>query len=340
MKKKKILIVAIILIFLILLGLSCYLYIKDRDEKISLIKDEVNIEYGNNYNPNIEELINFEEFNYINKNEIEMSSNITNIDGKEYPAVSEYKVEVKYKDKVLVQKVKVRDTTAPELSIKEKIEIQKGTELTNYDFRNFISLQDLSELKEYHIDFSSVDPNVIGSYSAKISVEDIYENKAEREFIIEICELERDIEETDNSQTNINNSAQKTNVNISSNVNKAETTTSKNSTPTSENSNKNNESSQTINTVTTPTDEQVQVNEQPTRCTTNNNHAMSVGNCGQWFNSKNEAITYYNNKISYWGNLWENFEIDDSTYYSNCPSGYEIWSCAYCSKWTINMYYR
>ena len=76
------------------------------------------------------------------------------------------------------------------------------------------------------------------------------------------------------------------------------------------------------------------------RCTNKNNHGMDVGNCGKWFNTKNEAIAYYEEKIKYWGNLWETYQIEDDEYYKNCPTGYEIWSCMYCSKWTINLYYR
>lgn len=79
---------------------------------------------------------------------------------------------------------------------------------------------------------------------------------------------------------------------------------------------------------------------QPTRCTNNNNHSMDVGNCGEWFNTKSEAIAYYNEKITYWGGLWESYKIEDDEYYKNCPTGYEIWNCIYCSKWTINLYYR
>ena len=85
---------------------------------------------------------------------------------------------------------------------------------------------------------------------------------------------------------------------------------------------------------------ETQKEETPTRCTNNHNHGMDVGNSGQWFSTKNEAIAYYENKINYWGNLWETDQIDDATYYKNCPKGYEIWSCMYCSKWTINFYYR
>lgn len=80
------------------------------------------------------------------------------------------------------------------------------------------------------------------------------------------------------------------------------------------------------------------------RCTTNNNHSMGVGNSGKWFSTKDEAISYYKNQIKYWDEWWQNADPNDTeadaTYYKSCPTGYEIWSCMYCSKWTINFYYR
>ena len=39
------------------------------------------------------------------------------------------------------------------------------------------------------------------------------------------------------------------------------------------------------------------------------------------------------------GDKWTNYEIDNETYYKNCPSGYEVFSCPYCNKWTINLYH-
>lgn len=76
------------------------------------------------------------------------------------------------------------------------------------------------------------------------------------------------------------------------------------------------------------------------RCTNNSNHSLGIGNSGKWFSSKNEAIAYYNQQTKYWGDKWENGEIDDDKYYKNSPSGYEVWDCMYCGKWTINFYYR
>lgn len=80
------------------------------------------------------------------------------------------------------------------------------------------------------------------------------------------------------------------------------------------------------------------------RCTTNNNHGMGVGNSGKWFATKDEAISYYKSQIKYWDEWWQKADPNDTeadaTYYKSCPTGYEIWSCMYCSKWTINFYYR
>ena len=55
--------------------------------------------------------------------------------------------------------------------------------------------------------------------------------------------------------------------------------------------------------------------------------------------TKEQAIAEYDKEINLWGDKWVNDEIDDDTYYKNCPDGYEIWSCPYCSKWTLNYYY-
>lgn len=93
-------------------------------------------------------------------------------------------------------------------------------------------------------------------------------------------------------------------------------------------------------TTTVEPKQETKVVETPTRCTNNNNHGMNVGNSGKWFNSKQEAVNYYDSLIKTWGDKWENFEIDSDTYDKNCPYGYEVWTCPFCGKWTINFYYR
>jgi len=58
-----------------------------------------------------------------------------------------------------------------------------------------------------------------------------------------------------------------------------------------------------------------------------------------YYDTKAEAIAIYDNLINEWSDKWINNQVDDETYYTNCPDGYEIFSCPYCKKWMINLYY-
>ena len=122
--KKKVLMGFIIILFLVIIfGITYMLFLEKRNNGISLIKDNVVIEYGNAYNPNIEELVDLSKYKFINQQEISIENNIENEKDKDYPAVGEYEINVYYKKKILKQKIEVKDTTAPELSVKDNIEI-------------------------------------------------------------------------------------------------------------------------------------------------------------------------------------------------------------------------
>lgn len=187
-------------------------------------------------------------------------------------------------------------------------------------------------------------------------IESDNDQNEDEEYISEIIEditvndVEPEIASTEKEEPKINQEVTTTSTTKQpSTVAKTPTTqntsTSTQTQTTKNNNSKSNQSTTTSNKQTTPSTSTTQSvetkhTETPTRCTNNNNHGMDVGNSGQWFSSKNEAIAYYNSKVSYWSNLWETDQIDDATYYKNCPTGYETWSCMYCSKWTINFYYR
>ncbi len=83
---------------------------------------------------------------------------------------------------------------------------------------------------------------------------------------------------------------------------------------------------------------EVNVNVAENKKCDRNNHGMSTGNTGLWFETKDEAIATYKAEIKKWGDKWTNDEISDDEYYKNCPYGYEVWSCPYCNKWTLNYY--
>ena len=75
-------------------------------------------------------------------------------------------------------------------------------------------------------------------------------------------------------------------------------------------------------------------------CTNNNNHSVSCGNMGKWFNTKDEIEEYRNNISNQYCQQYENGEITWDEYMKKSPYGYECWSCGYCGKWTGNFKYR
>ena len=336
MKKKVLLIIGIMLILIMCIIAGGYIYLKQRDETISLIKDNVIIEYGKTYNPTVEELIDLNKFNFIDLKQIQLDSSIKNEDGKEYPAVGEYQITVKYKDKNLFQEVKVIDTVSPELSIQDKIEIPNGTDLNTYSFKDFIKTSDLSELKDYNIDFSNVNSKVAGEYIAKISIEDVYSNKTEKEFNIIIPELPVETV-ADNKPVENTSSGTSTKNNSNSTSQKKSSTTSSTKQVSQKTTNPSTNSSSSVpftQPSSKPTEPKVE------RCTNNHNHGMDVGNSNQWFASKSAAIAYYDSLLNEWDKKVKNDPDCYDEYLKNCPFGYEVWSCMYCNKWTINCYYR
>ncbi len=171
--------------------------------------------------------------------------------------------------------------------------------------------------------------NSIVEETSNTDIQKVTENKPEATEIKQETKAQETQTKTSTKNNNkpSNNNSQKTET-VKQTTTTAKTTTQPNTQTTKPS---NNENSKPEEKKTEPVIE---------RCTKNSNHGMGVGNSGKWFNSKSEAIAYYDSQTKLWSNKWENFEIDDNTYYKNCPSGYEVWDCMYCGKWTINFYYR
>lgn len=94
------------------------------------------------------------------------------------------------------------------------------------------------------------------------------------------------------------------------------------------------------NSNTTEKREETNTNTNQNKNTNNTNNAQKCTHSNSnWYNSKAEAEAIYNAEIKKWGDKWTNYEIDNETYYKNCPSGYEVFSCPYCNKWTINLFH-
>ena len=172
-KGKGILLGVVIIILVISVGV---LYINN-DKTLQLNKETVEVEYGKTYNPSLKEIV--KDYGDFNSKDLKLESTIKNEEGKEYPSVGKYEVKVTYKKQEVTQKVEVKDTTKPELTVPENIEILQGTDLSTFDFKSLLNATDLSELKDYEIDYSKVDANTVGEYEVNVSIQDKYENKTD-----------------------------------------------------------------------------------------------------------------------------------------------------------------
>lgn len=80
--------------------------------------------------------------------------------------------------------------------------------------------------------------------------------------------------------------------------------------------------------------------QKETHCTNNNNHSMSCGNMGRWFNSRDEVDNYWVQVDNNYAKQYLDGTITFKEYGEKSPCGYECWSCSYCGKWTGNFKYN
>lgn len=176
---------------------------RDVSPKLELKKKQINLEYGKEFKADFDTLVdtkglNKEDKEYLKKN-LKIKSDIKNDtesvtkeDGTTeekdcgFAKVGDYKVNLTYKDETKTVKVVVKDTTAPEITAPENIEILQGTDLATFDFKSLIIATDLATMNELTVDYSTVDINVPAEYTVKANIEDTNGNKAEKDVKITV----------------------------------------------------------------------------------------------------------------------------------------------------------
>ncbi len=241
---------------------------RDTSPALELTKENIKVEYGQTYKPSFKDLVKTkgldkDDVKYLKKN-VKITDNLKNEKeditdeagnvlskrDKGYPSVGKYKVTVKYKDETKTVKVNVKDTTAPELTVPDNTEIVKGTDLATFDFKSLMSATDLAKLNDIQIDYSGVDANNAGEYTAKASVEDVNKNKTKKEFKVTVKEPSNDAntETTTEVQTDANGNKKtvvvtKPKANASSNSSASSSSTNRSNGTSSSTTNRNNTSS-------------------------------------------------------------------------------------------------
>ncbi len=78
-----------------------------------------------------------------------------------------------------------------------------------------------------------------------------------------------------------------------------------------------------------------------TKSSNSNQHNISVGNMGRWFNTRQDLIDYYQSVAQEWNKkYYDDKSISREEFNKNVPIGYECYTCSHCGKWTGNFKYR
>lgn len=202
-KKKKIMAGSVTLCVLVASGFSLYTLTKDNTSKLVLKKNSYMIEYGENIEMDVKKYLNTSDLDKEDVQDILKNTKITtnaeystiqemdengNLVTKEigYPNCGKYRVTLKYKDETKTVKVVVKDTTAPEMTVPENIEILQGTDLSVFDFKSLITAIDLAPMNELNIEYNTVDINIPAEYTVKASIEDTNGNKTEKDVKVTV----------------------------------------------------------------------------------------------------------------------------------------------------------
>ena len=201
-------------------------------------------------------------------------------------------ITVKYKNGALCKtqksvKINIIDTTPPEFTETiNSITVNKGEEI---DIASKFKATDLSGDVEIKTE-NTVDVNTVGEQVINVSATDKNGNVNKAEVKITVIEKKEEQAEstTQKSSSKKSTSSSSTKSNNTGN-NKTSSNTSSSST-TSSASKPNNNGGGTATT---------------SGCASGN-HSMPTGNCGKWFNSRNEAISYNDAVCEKWNNKIDN----------------------------------
>lgn len=173
-------------------------------KELVLTSNEVDAEFGQKVSTNVADYLdankvdnldkiikdtkekdNLKYVKVINKDE---NGNVVSKEEKDYPKVGNYEINFTYKKEKQTVKVTVKDTTAPEITAPDSIDVIQYTDLSTFNFGDLLQATDYSDVKDWKIDTSKVDVNTIGTYDLKVSIQDKYKNKASKKLKVNVVE--------------------------------------------------------------------------------------------------------------------------------------------------------
>lgn len=125
---------------------------------------------------------------YVTVTNMDENGNVVSKEEKDYPKVGNYEINFTYVKEKATVKVTVKDTTKPEITAPDSIDIIQYTDFSTFNFGELLKATDYSDVKDWKIDTSKVDVNTIGSYDLKVSIQDRYKNKASKKLKVNVVE--------------------------------------------------------------------------------------------------------------------------------------------------------
>ncbi len=257
--------------------------IEDKVE-LALLDQEINVEYGDVYEPELRELLNLEDLTEeeitkileaitVEKSiELEKDSESNELS---YMSIGEHTVILSYNDQTLTQTIKVSDTTAPSVEAKE---VSIKTDVKSIKAEDYLTVTDLSKTT-ITLDDSAVKYGTAGTYEANVTVTDASGNKTETKLKVVITQkvtASTSTGSTSSGGTNSNTSSGSTNSNTSSGSTNSNTSSGSTNSNTSSGSN----SSGSANNNTSSGSNQVE------------DQLSKLGNSGKIFATSDEAIAW------------------------------------------------
>ncbi len=321
-KSKMIISIVSIVIVLAIIISSCFIW--QNSQAIKLIANTKTIEYGESYTPDLKDFV--EEKNIKNYS---IDGNVQNEVGRQYPAIGEYKLTVKKNKKSEEVTVKVKDTVAPAFAedIVTTISTTLNTPLNDVTAQYKDKVTDLDDVK-VTVNSANVNYGVVGEYKSELIATDESGNTSKKEIMVVVNEKNQGNSSNNKKPSSSSNSKPSNSNSSNSKPSKPSSGNSGSSSKPSKPSGSGNSSSSGGGTTT-----------KPTHCTNNENHSMSCGNMGRWFNSRKEVEEFTNKEIDKWMDKYSKGEISREEFLKHKPDGYECWSCSYCGKWTGNFKY-
>ena len=173
-------------------------------KELILTSNEVDAEFGQKVSTNVADYLDAnkvdnldkiikdtkekDNLKYITVTNKDEQGNVVSKEEKDYPKVGNYEINFTYKKEQQTVKVTVKDTTAPEITAPDSIDVIQYTDLSTFNFGDLLQATDYSDVKEWRIDTSKVDVNTIGTYDLKVSIQDKYKNKASKKLKVNVVE--------------------------------------------------------------------------------------------------------------------------------------------------------